>query len=367
MYFIDNSVLTRLFGAIVTAGLFMIIGVGAFFPHALSAQERSGIGISPAIIQENIEPGETKRFTISVTNSDNEAQTYYARTRTITGTQDGTPLYADRSATPGPNELAGWITLERTEFELEPGVTTRFEAEITAPESASPGSQFASIIISSVPPNLERTGAAVAYDVSNVIIMRVAGEVIEQANIRQFSTDNFFYGSSDVEFTVRVENEGNVFVQPAGPLEIYNMFGQPVAQQIFNDKREGIFPYETRSFKARWRDDGIGFGRYEAVVSLVYGSEGNNRTISSTATFWVLPMNIILPAVGVLAVLLLLVYIAVRLYVRNVLRQVRMTGGRRIVKSSRSTSGGNNAVLLTVIVMLAVTAVFLIILLLLFA
>lgn len=336
-------------------------------PYDALAQARSGISISPAIIQESIEPEEAQRYTITVSNRDDETKTYYARTRSIVGTNAGTPIYADRNAVPGPNELASWITLEQTEFLLEPGSRTSFDMVVEAPADASPGSHFASVIISSVPPSLERTGAAVAYDVSNVIIMRVAGDVIEQANIRQFSTDNYIYGSSNVEFEVRIENEGNVFVQPRGPLEIYNMFGKQVAQQIFNEKREGIFPYETRSFRTKWEDDGVGFGRYEAVLSPVYGEDGRKVTMSSTATFWVLPMNIILPALGVLAVLLLLVYIAVRVYVRNALRQIRMTGGRRVVKSTRGGGSGNTALLMTVIVMLAVTAIFLIILLLLFA
>ena len=365
-----RSIITTDFSVIsarILCTLLLSLLLASFWPTVSSAQDRSGISISPAIIQENIEPGEAKRFTITITNSDSAEQTYYARTRVITGTQNGTPIFADRNTEPGPHELAGWITLEQSEFVLASGASTRFDAVIEAPADASPGSRFASIIVSSVPPNLQRTGAAVAYDVSNVIIMRVAGDVTEQANIRQFSTDNYIYGSSNVEFTVRIENEGNVFVQPAGPLEITNMFGKVVSQQIFNEKREGIFPYETRTYKARWQDDGIGFGRYEAVVSPVYGEEGRKMTMSSTATFWVLPMNIILPALGVLAVLLLVVYIAVRIYVRNALRQVRMTGGRRLVKSSRNGNSGSTALLLTVIVMLTVTAIFLIVLLLLFA
>lgn len=349
----------------IAIGLAVLLGS---YPTVTVAQERSGIAISPAIIQENIEPGEVQRYTVTVTNRDSEAKTYYARTRSIVGTNMGTPIYADRNAEPNPTELAAWITLEQTEFTLEPDVRTSFDFVIEAPADASPGSKFASVIISSVPPDLQRTGAAVAYDVSNVIIMRVAGDVVEQANIRQFSTDNYIYGSSNVEFLVRIENEGNVFVQPAGPLEIYNMFGKRVSQQIFNEKREGIFPYETRSFRTRWEDDGVGFGRYEAILTPVYGEDGRKVTMSSTATFWVLPMNIILPALGVLTVLLLIVYIAVRVYVRNALRQVRMTGGRRVVKSSsRGSNSGSTALLLTVIVMLGVTAIFLIILLLMFA
>jgi UPF0716 family protein affecting phage T7 exclusion len=96
---------------------------------------------------------------------------------------------------------------------------------------------------------------------------------------------------------------------------------------------------------------------------MVYGDQGRQATISSTASFWILPMNIILPALGVLAFLLLVVFISVKLYINKAIRGVG--GTRRIVRRRRN--GGMSALLLVVVVMLAVTALFLIILLALFA
>lgn len=130
-----------------------------------------------------------------------------------------------------------------------------------------------------------------------------------------------------------------------------------------NEQGGGVFPMADRLFTATWEDEGPGFGRYEAILSMVYGEQGRQSTISSTVSFWILPMNIILPALGVLGFLLLVTFISVKLYVHKTIRDI--SGARRVVRRRRS--GGMSALLLVTVVMLAVTALFLIILLALFA
>ena len=131
-----------------------------------------------------------------------------------------------------------------------------------------------------------------------------------------------------------------------------------------NESQGGVFPFTKRDFEINWQDENVGFGRYQAILSMVYGEVGRQATISSTVSFWILPMNIITPALIILAVLLLTAYFGVKLYVRRTI--ATMSGGRRLVRSRRR-KGGTSALLLVAIVMLAVTAIFLVILLLLFA
>jgi hypothetical protein len=100
-------------------------------------------------------------------------------------------------------------------------------------------------------------------------------------------------------------------------------------------------------------------------VSPSYGEEGFKQTAFSTATFWVLPMNIILPAAGILATLLLIAYISIRVYINRKLAYYGATAGTRKLVRRRSSS--STPLLLILIVMLSVTALFLLILLALFA
>lgn len=346
--------------AVFVLALFLLL---ATFGQA-SAQNQSGVGLKPATIEETVEPGVGESYSIEVTNLSSSPQTYYLFTRDIVGVSDGgTPIFADEGQEKTGFEMTEWITLNMQEITLEPEQSGPVEVNIAVPENATPGSHFAGFFVSMTPPRMRSSGAAVGYDVASIISLRVAGDAFANAQIRSFSTDNYIHGESNVNFRARIENKGTILVRPTGPLEIYNMFGKRVALATFNENKAGVFPFTTREFELKWTDEGPGFGRYQARLSLLYGEQGRLSTISSTLSFWILPMNIIGPALGVLAVLLLVSYIGVRVYIRRSMSAV--VGGRRLARRRR---GGGVSMLLTVaVVMLGVTALFLILLLALFA
>ena len=353
--FLRNVVLV-----IISCVLFLIPSL------ALHAQEGSGIGISPAVIEEGLEPNQSKAYEISISNLSSTDQTYYLFTRDITDATDGgTPIYANKNQEKTGFELSQWVTLSTGEISIPANESKTIEITIDVPDNATPGSHFGAMFVSLDPPKLRTNGASVGYKVANIISIRVAGDAISNAQIRQFSTGDYIYGESKVDFQARIENKGTVLVRPIGPLEVENMFGKRVALMTFNESRAGIYPGRERVFDVVWEDEGPGFGRYQAILSLVYGENGSQATISSTVSFWILPLNIILPALGVLAFLLLSVYIVVKVYIRNKLQI--MAGGSRRVISKRRNNGGMSALLLSTVVMLAVTALFLIILVAVFA
>jgi hypothetical protein len=362
--------MVRLSSLLVRIFLLTIILFGVLFVNTsltLAQQEGSGIGIKPATIEEGLDPGQSENYSMTVKNLSGATQTYYIFTKDINGVQEGgVPTYADDGAEKTGYELSQWVSLDTSEIVLDPDEEKDINITIDVPEFASPGSHFGAVFVSLTPPKLRKTGASVGYQVANIISIRVAGDAVVNAQIRQFSTGNYIYGSSNVDFQAKVENKGTVLVRPVGPLEIHNMFGKRVAVLTFNDSKAAVFPGVTRAFDLTWEDEGPGFGRYQAVLSLVYGDQGRQSTISSTVSFWILPMNIILPSLGVLAFLLLIAYIFVKLYIRSKL-QVQAGGARRIRRTGRQRGGGISALLLVTVVMLAVTALFLIVLLALFA
>jgi hypothetical protein len=336
-------------------------------PSFIFAQGNAGIGLKPANITENMEPGEVRQFTVLVENVSGQDQNYYLFKRDISGVRDGgVPVFADDKMDTGGFAMSDWIQLESDRLEVKSGEERPMSFILSVPENASPCDHFGGIFVSAEPPELKDSGAAIGYQVANIISVRVAGECVEKAQIRQFSTDNYLYGSSNVEFNLKFENSGNTLLRPTRPLTITNMFGKEVANETFNAEQAGVFPGVTREFEFTWSSDEIGFGRYEAMVSPSYGEEGFKQTAFATATFWILPMNIILPAAGVLAVLLLIAYISIRIYVQRKLAYYSATAGTRKLVRRRSNSS-STPLLLILVVMMSVTALFLLILLALFA
>jgi hypothetical protein len=338
---------------------FFFLGSGETFA------QQAGVSITPATIEETINPGVFKEYSVTIENLKNAEQTFYLFTRNIKGVRDGgVPIFANDNNEKTGYELADWITLPVTELTLGANEKSTIAFTMNVPMEASPGSHFGGVFISVEAPQIENNGAAVGYQVANIISIRVSGDATEEADIRQFSTSEFLYGSQNIDFEVHIENKGNVLIKPSGPLEIYNMLGNKVGTMTFNEEQFAVFPGDTREFKnIKWEGDSIGFGRYEAILSPVYGDEGAKKTMSSTVSFWILPWNIIGPAVAVLALILLIVFVFVRLYIRRSL--AHLNHGRRIV--NRRKRGGSSALLLVMVVTLTVIVLFLIVLLALFA
>lgn len=335
------------------------------FVHISSAQQAAGVAISPALIEETLDPGEEKDYTLTVQNRESSERVFFFSAKNISDVTDtGQPIFAKDINEVTGMELAKWIELGQTEMTLAPNEKGVLNFKMRLPQDASPGSHFGGVFVSIEPPDIENSGAAIAYEVANIISIRVSGDVNETANIRQFSTNKYFYGVKDVDFSVRIDNPGNVLVRPIGPVEITNMLGQKVDTFIFNDNQAAVFPGKARDYTFNWTGEGLGFGRYEAVLSAVYGEYGGKKTITSTVAFWILPWSIIGPALGALAFILLITFVIVRVYINRTL--ARMSYGRtRIVRGRRR--GGPSPLLLLTLVMLMVTALFMIVLLALFA
>ena len=350
-----------------TVALFVVCVGFLYTTTALAQESAAGLTMSPADIDpdQSLDPGSTSEYTVTVKNLNPTEETFYLSVKNIVDvTGDGTPIFAEPNAEKTGMELADWISLQTTQITLPPGVSERVTFVLNVPQDATPGSHFGSLFFSVDPPEIENSGAAVGYRVGNIIHIRVSGEANEGANIRQFSTDRYFNGSKNVSFTTRIENTGNVLVKPTGPVEIKNMLGQKVDTFVFNENKNAVFPKTTREYTFTWTGTGTGFGRYEAILSPVYGYAGAKMTMSSTVSFWILPLNIILPALGILAVVLLTTFIFVRLYIRRTLAHLSQ-GQSRIVR--RRKQKGVSGTLLLAVVMLTVTAVFMIALLVLFA
>ena len=367
MYPAQPTLLTTLLKLSITRYVFLLLA--AFFCFSVStlaAQAQStGVSIKPATIEETLDPGTTKDYSITVENLNATEQLFYVFTRNISGVMEGgVPIFAADNREVTGFEISEWISLPVSEVLIPGNGTISLDFTMNVPQDATPGSHFGGVFLSAEPPGIERSGAAVGYQVANIISIRVSGDAVEQANIRQFSTSQFLYGSQNVDFAVNIENTGNVLVRPIGPLEIKNMLGNKVGNIVFNVDQAAVFPGVTREFtNINWTGDSIGFGRYEAILSPSYGDIGAKKTMSNTVTFWILPMNIIGPALGVLAVILLVVFLFVRIYIKRSL--AHMNQGRRILR--RRNKGGSSATLLVVVVTLTVTALFLIVLLALFA
>lgn len=347
--------------------LFFVLGLFFVFLTPVYAQKTAGIELKPSTIEEGADPGQVLDRTISLTNLSDSEQTYYLVSKDISGVEnEGTPIFADAGAEVTGFELSTWISYATESIKLAPKASVDVPIKITVPKNASPGSHFGGIFVTVQSPKLRESGAGIAYEVGSLISIRIAGDVLESARIREFSTEKLLNSSADVKFLARVENPGNVLIRPRGLLEINNMFGKRVGFLPVNDSRAGVFPGTTRPFQVTWHDEGLAFGRYQAILGLVYGETGRQSTVSATVSFWVLPIKILIPVFGILSLVILVVYLGVKLYIRRTLDQLSTSQGRRTTVKRRKDTGISRLMVVAV-TLLVTTILFLVALLLLFA
>ncbi|MFZ2886898.1 MAG: hypothetical protein WA021_03710 [Minisyncoccia bacterium] len=289
------------------------------------AQGVEGLQIKPAVIEDRADPGETYNFTVNVTNVSETERTFYLTAQDIRGLDDrGNPLFAE----PGegtPYELSGWVSFPGASITLKGGESRNVPITVRVPREAAPGSHFGGVFFDIEPQQAESTGAAIALRVGSIIALRISGDTTEDARLREFSTEKRIYSTPNVGFNSRVENLGNVLLRPHGLIEITDMRGTNVATVRVNDTGAPIFPETDRVFTTSWNHDGFAFGRYQAIVSLVYG-EDERKTITGTTAFWVLPLKPILTVLGTFLGIALVLYLYIRMYIRRKLGEM---GGNR--------------------------------------
>jgi hypothetical protein len=312
-----------------TACLYSVIILSVLLCGATIAYAQTeGIQMRPAIIEDRVDPGAVYEFSVRATNVSDGERTYYIGAEDIVGMEtDGTPIFAQEGE-PTPYDLSTWVSIPQQSVTIAAGETVTIPFSVRVPREASPGSHFGSIFLGTDPPELGATGAAIGVRVGSIISLRISGEITEDMRLREFSTDKFIYDSANVTFNSRVENLGNVLLRPHGLIEITDMFGKQVASLRINETAAGVFPESERTYATEWSHEGFAFGRYQAVASIVYGEEGR-KTITATASLWILPLKPILTALGTLLGVVVLLYLVMRLYIRRKLREMGVDVGKR--------------------------------------
>jgi hypothetical protein len=302
---------------------------GLFYPALkVEAQSSAGVRISPSIIEDRIEPGESISGVIRATNLEPNSRTFYLIKKDISGIgPGGQPEFAEFGELTG-YELSEWVTLGKDEITLDSQQEGEVPFTINVPIDASPGGHFGGVFLSAEAERQRTTGAGVGYQVGTIMNLRIGGDIVEEAQIREFLTDKLLYGSADVNFETTVENQGNVLIRPRGTIDITDMFGKKAGTLRINDSGAAVLPESKRKFQVSWNEEGLFFGRYEAIIALVYGEDGR-KTISSATSFWVLPLRVILPILGGILLFILVVYFGMRMYVQRKLNEMyRHSRGR---------------------------------------
>jgi hypothetical protein len=273
-----------------------------FFSYA--GNEKMSLTIAPPLFQLSLQPGESWSSSITVVNNNKYDLTVYAEPALFKPSgETGRPVFIENDRVKkGPitenindSTLADWIEISDRPVKISREKTYKLPIKITVPKDAQPGGHYAAILIGNTPKKEKSDGGTlnVSSSIASLVFLTVAGDVNEDGCIREFATEKSIYEKAEAKFSLRFENKGNVHIQPAGDITIYNMFNKkrgyiPVNQA---DGYGNVLPGSVRKFIYKWKSDsGVwDIGRYRAEATIGFGSN-KKQFVQSTLYFWVLPI-----------------------------------------------------------------------------
>lgn len=286
------------------------------------------VTVSPPIIELDAARGDVIDQIIKVRNESNAATTYYlSAERFIASGEAGAPEFVGEDI-----DLPTWISFPFENISVPAGETIEVPFKIVVPNYASPGGHYAAIFLSTVPPSAAAGGSqvAIASRIGTLILVRIAGEIKEDALMTEFKTTGDSYDSLPVDFSIRIENKGNIHVKPMGEILIKNMMGSVAGKIAVNSAGGNILPEQIRKFESSWvknpnavgatsflgkyrqEKENYAFGKYSAELALSYGTAGK-RLIAQTA-FWVIPWHVIAVKLIFVIILVVVLYFLIKKY-----------------------------------------------------
>jgi hypothetical protein len=301
----------------------------AFAATSSSTGAGNGMKVSPVHTELSLKPGQSTTVDVYITNVTSQAATFQAIINDFvaSGDETGNPaiiLNPDQSA---PSHGLKKYIKPISNVTLQPGEQADVKAIITLPADVAPGGYYGAIRFAPASGGAA-TNISLSASVASLILVRVAGEVKEQVSIASFDarsddkSRSIFTSNKNIDGTIRFQNNGNVQEQPFGKIILKKGSKIISSSEVNNtDPRGNVLPDSIRKFSVPL--SGIGsFGKYRLEGNFGYGSDG--QLLTATATFYVIPIPVIVTVLVSVALIIALVFEVPRMikrYNRRILRQ----------------------------------------------
>ncbi len=279
----------------ISLTLVTIIIVGIFSHLQLvNAQGFAALTIIPPKFELFGNPGDVINEKIRVRNESDSPVTYSVVVEDFTTTGEEGQVILEEGDTTSSFALAKWIETSSKDVILQPKEEKAINFIISIPKNAEPGGHYASILFQTGEnANLEGGGAKVAHRIGSLVLLRVSGNVSEEAVIEEFSAPNY-QERTPIDFMLRLKNNGNAHVIPQGTIVITDMFGKKVDEIPLEGRN--ILPGATRKMNTSWNKNNV-MGNFTATMIATYGQ--NKQPLTASVRFTVIPrLVLVLSGIG---------------------------------------------------------------------
>ncbi len=274
------------------SSIFLFVCLLSLFSVKNIFAQASSLTIIPPKFELFGNPGDRVSDKIRVRNDSSTPQTYTILIEDFTTSGEEGHVVLEEGENVTSFSLAKWIEVSSKDVILQPNEEKAIDFTISIPKDSEPGGHYASVLFqTSTDAQIEGAGAKVAQRVGSLILLRVSGNVIEKANLEEFSTAKF-YQNPPIEFLVRIKNESNTHIIPEGTIVITNLFGKKVAELPLDGRN--VLPGAVRKMTTVWNESKL-VGMYTATMIATYGQQ--KLPLTAATKFTVMPTGILITSI----------------------------------------------------------------------
>lgn len=223
------------------------------------------MSVSPAIFEMIVEPGEVRKQSFYIINTENYPVPVRATLQRLSPVEEE----IDSSLSESFN-ASSWIEVSDPSHILKGKEKRQLTATATIPETAEPGGHYATIMLEPLVPRAsnESSGAKTAAQVGILVFITVKGEAVTEVSFKDRMVSSL-HTSGHIPIDIAVANTGAIHVLPTAKVTIRDIFGHTKDELPL--KPRIVLPNTTKHFPAKWKGPAI-FGIYSAQADGTYGS-----------------------------------------------------------------------------------------------
>jgi len=212
------------------------------------------ISVSPPLLELSVPAGGLRLFELAVVNSGDKPVKirYYTMDMSLEPDGSVTLLKAGTSS----RSLAQWITLDKNEFDLEPGKMELIKGKVTVPRG-NRGGRYAVIVFETSPPDVReakgRGKILLGARLGTILMLSIPHTLKQKGRIGTIEWEA--RGDSKphpILFTLSFKNTGNVHLRIRGSIVIKNKEGRIIDRIPLEAGTGTVLPDGIRVLEGTW-------------------------------------------------------------------------------------------------------------------
>jgi len=283
--------MSKVSSLIVRLPIFLVVCF-CLIGSVLGASE--SFSIYPTKQEVRVSPGENKDISLTIANNFNTDSDFLIGLENLIQNKD---VAKDKPVT--LNNLNGLISFESGPIHIAPGQKIKIPLKISIPANVTPGGYYG--IVSVTGQNNSGGQTKISSALGSVIFVRVSGQVTEKGRVESFGLlgNRLIFGSPPIDFQTSFTNDGNIFLNPYGLVEIKNIFGQRV--KVLEFKPWSVLPRSSQMAETSYqRHSLLGYYRAQLYLNLGYANKIEQKTVSFLVIPWWLLVATLVIIVGLI-------------------------------------------------------------------